>query len=407
MYKGLGFFDADEIKDVIALLRYLADPSSDLRAAALLRSRFVRLSDRALTVLAPHLARALVEEPADMAPLDEDDRAVLARTRATVPGWVALADRVPPAELLDRALAESAYFWELTGPRADQARENLKKIRGFVRRIQNRGYATLARVTDHLDRLSAGDESNAAIDAVDAVNLMTVHAAKGLEFPVVFVVNLSKGAGGSRAPIRFSAPAAQEPVVSVGDFRSEADEDASAREREEAKRLLYVAVTRARDRLYLATTLADGVFKPGRLGLGDVLPGDLRALFSQALASTEDTLVWVTPSGSHRFRVCPVPAEDVPAPSRDEAVEPTFLQDFTRLDPGDGSTEARVTDVEFSGTWAASASTAPALARIPCHWGQSSICAGSGDSPRSPKFGQTPASSGRWPIGSSIGRRSN
>ena len=73
-----------------------------------------------------------------------------------------------------------------------------------VRRIQNRGYATLARVTDHLDRLSAGDESNAAIDAVDAVNLMTVHAAKGLEFPVVFIVNLGKGAGGSRAPIRFS-----------------------------------------------------------------------------------------------------------------------------------------------------------------------------------------------------------
>ena len=43
VYKGLGFFDADEIKDVIALLRYLADPSSDLRAAAFLRSRFVRL----------------------------------------------------------------------------------------------------------------------------------------------------------------------------------------------------------------------------------------------------------------------------------------------------------------------------------------------------------------------------
>ena len=41
VYKGLGFFDADEIKDVTALMRYLADPSSDLRAAAFLRSRFV------------------------------------------------------------------------------------------------------------------------------------------------------------------------------------------------------------------------------------------------------------------------------------------------------------------------------------------------------------------------------
>ena len=47
VYKGLGFFDADEIQDAVALLRYLADPLSDLRAAALLRSRIVRLSDAA------------------------------------------------------------------------------------------------------------------------------------------------------------------------------------------------------------------------------------------------------------------------------------------------------------------------------------------------------------------------
>ena len=60
VYKGLGFFDADETKDVVALVRYLARPVSDLRAAAFLRSRFVRLSDRALAVLAPRLADALV-----------------------------------------------------------------------------------------------------------------------------------------------------------------------------------------------------------------------------------------------------------------------------------------------------------------------------------------------------------
>ena len=45
--KGLGFFDADEIQDAMAVLRYLAEPTSNLRAAAYLRSRLVRLSDRA------------------------------------------------------------------------------------------------------------------------------------------------------------------------------------------------------------------------------------------------------------------------------------------------------------------------------------------------------------------------
>ena len=53
VYKGLGFFDTDEIKDALALLGYLADPVSDLRAAALLRSRFVRISDEGLRRLAP------------------------------------------------------------------------------------------------------------------------------------------------------------------------------------------------------------------------------------------------------------------------------------------------------------------------------------------------------------------
>ena len=72
VYKGLGFFDADEIKDLSALIRFLANPSSDLRAAAFLRSRFVRLSDTALArTLAPGLAAALTapDPPAAMASL--------------------------------------------------------------------------------------------------------------------------------------------------------------------------------------------------------------------------------------------------------------------------------------------------------------------------------------------------
>ena len=204
VYKGLGFFDADEVKDVFAALRFLANPASELRAAAFLRSRFVRLSDVALVRLAPGLAAAMVGPAECDDQLEADDRAVLAALRRVVPEWLALADRVRPSELLDHVLNQTAYAYELgsldEGPARRQARENLKKVRGLVRRIENRGYATLARVADYLDRLSAGDESAAAVDAVDSVNLMTVHAAKGLEFPVVFLVNLGRGGGGGRDP---------------------------------------------------------------------------------------------------------------------------------------------------------------------------------------------------------------
>jgi ATP-dependent exoDNAse (exonuclease V) beta subunit len=198
-------------------------------------------------------------------------------------------------------ISESAYAVESRGARMRQARENLKKLRSLVRRIQNNGYATLDRIVRHLDRLAVGDESNAAIDALDAVNLMTVHAAKGLEFPVVFVVNLTRGTGGYRSPIRVTSLADEEVSVSVGDYRSASDDDEAAVEREETKRLLYVALTRARDRLYVGATLKDGRLQAARGSLGEVLPASLLACFA---AATTDAVSWTSSSGStHAFRM--------------------------------------------------------------------------------------------------------
>ena len=89
VYKGLGFFEADEIKDVLALLRFLAAPDSNLRAAAFFRSRFVRMSDPALQVLAPKLAEALTgPSPVAFAALDAEDQRVLERVRESLRRWL-------------------------------------------------------------------------------------------------------------------------------------------------------------------------------------------------------------------------------------------------------------------------------------------------------------------------------
>ncbi|MDA1183853.1 MAG: UvrD-helicase domain-containing protein [Acidobacteria bacterium] len=304
VYKGLGFFDADEIKDVLALVRYLADPASDLCAAALMRSRFFGVSDEALRRLAPNLSGALLADapPSGLSALDVDDRHVLEEARQATMRWRGLVDRVPAAELVDQILSESAYAFELRGARFDQARENLKKIRSLMRRTQNRGFGTLARLAAHLSRLAVGDDANAAIDALDAVNLMTVHAAKGLEFPVVFVVNLARGTGGRRDPVRVTAdPSGEGGSVAVGDFQSEADDDLATREREETKRLLYVALSRARDRLYLGTVLKAGRMSMARGSLGEVLPVSLSSQFETAAGGAG----WRASSGRvHRFRTC-------------------------------------------------------------------------------------------------------
>jgi ATP-dependent exoDNAse (exonuclease V) beta subunit len=322
VYKGLGFFEADEIQDAVALLRYLADPLSNLRAAAFLRSRIVRLSDTAVARLAPAIARTLVDPvpPEEASTFNPDDAAVFEQLRGAIPRWLSWVDRMTPLMLLGAVLDETAYMLEIQGPRERQAYENLKKLRGIIGRFQNRGYATLSRVADHLDRLAIGDESNASIDAADSVSLMTVHAAKGLEFPVVFVVNLGRGTGGVRAPIRVAADAAGEASVAIADYQSEADEDAAARDREETKRLLYVALTRARDRLYLSSTVEEGSCRMGRGSLGEVLPSSVRELFVNAATASIGTMIW-TGAGGRAHQIGALNTTSVP-PSASRVLQP-------------------------------------------------------------------------------------
>jgi ATP-dependent helicase/nuclease subunit A len=305
VYKGLGFFDTPEVLDLHALLRFLAEPDSDLRAAEFLRSRFVRLSDVGLTRLAPAFATALHgdADPAAQA-LDPVDQGLLELAREGVRRWLPLADRLTPGELIDLILRESAYLYELRGPRLAQARENLKKVRGLLRRVEARGYATLGRLASYFETLRAGEESNAIIDASGCVQLMTIHAAKGLEFPIVFVVNIqAQGRGRGQVSVIERAPDGLPAVA----FRSTpATKLEDLRETEELRRLWYVAVTRARDRLYLACEIGpQGELRRAARSLSSLLPASLADVFARAAIDRErDHVTWTSDEGTFDLRVC-------------------------------------------------------------------------------------------------------
>lgn len=313
VYKGLGFFDAPEVQDLQALLRFLARPESNLRAAEFLRSRFVRLSDSALAALAPDLSAVLVGPDALTVALSAEDQRLLDCARAGVRRWIALTDRVPPGELIDLVMRESIYSVETAGVRAHQARENVKKVRALVRRVENRGYTTVGRLAQYFETLRAGDESNAVIEARGCVSLMTIHAAKGLEFPAVFVVNLhTPGRGGSAGVTVIDRSVDGQPEVA---FRStDGTKLEERREVEELRRLLYVAITRARDALYLAGEVdKDGVLRFPKRSLASLLPVSLRQAFTRAFLTEEAEVHWDSIGHQFAVRVCRPPSLDAAA----------------------------------------------------------------------------------------------
>jgi ATP-dependent helicase/nuclease subunit A len=348
VYKGLGFFDTPEVLDLHALLRYLAEPDSDLRAVEFLRSRFVRISDVGLTRLAPGFAAALqgtAEPPAQA--LDAVDQGLLDLAREGVGRWLPLADRLTPGELIDLVMRESAYLYELRGPRLAQARENLKKVRGLLRRVEARGYATLGRLASYFETLRAGEESNAIIDASGCVQLMTIHAAKGLEFPIVFVVNIqAQGKGRGQVSVIERAPDGLPEVA----FRSTpATRLEDLRETEELRRLWYVAVTRARDRLYLACEVGpQGELRRAMRSLSSLLPASLADVFVRSAVDRElSRVTWTTDEGAFELQVCR-PGEPA-APAAAQPAEPASDRHDVRPLVLPGRALGRVTVAEAPG----------------------------------------------------------
>lgn len=272
---GRAFFAQQEIYDLLNLLRALENPLDAVSLAGTLRSPFCGLSDESLFLLGRHtegLWAGLHDlQLQERLPAEEVETA--ARARRFLDCWHGLKDRLPITRLLGEVFADSGYDaamqFEFLG---DRKLANLWKLVEMARTFDRSG---LYGLPDFIQRL--GDlvrtqprEEQAATqpEKADVVRIMSIHQAKGLEFPVVIVPDLAASRGGAH---RFVAhwdarlgsvvrpPADEEPPLFT-DYAWELWKAQEAIEDwHEELRTLYVACTRAQDYLVLSASLTQPV----------------------------------------------------------------------------------------------------------------------------------------------------
>lgn len=275
---GSGFFDRQEIKDVLALLRLTENPMDDGALVRILQGPIVRLADAGMYRLASRrfersgmrLRDCFEESRREGFPEMEPKVAAEAARLLELSDRIgALRDTLTVADLLNRLLEESGYLrWaELRAQRDGSPRAllNLRKVFQLAGRFErDLALAGIGDFVRHLDQvidaeLPVGEAAEEGA-GTEAVSLLTIHAAKGLEFPVVFLVNLRpprprdterlffdpdslgfvmKNWRGEKHPHYVeSSPGAPAVKLAIG----------------ERRRIVYVGLTRAKDALYVTAT---------------------------------------------------------------------------------------------------------------------------------------------------------
>ncbi|HVC77810.1 MAG TPA: ATP-dependent DNA helicase [Candidatus Micrarchaeaceae archaeon] len=240
---GRGFLDRPEIKDVVAMLRVLRD-TADVVALA-------RALTRPPAGLEPAAALSILRDRNGTAPLEALEHWSQSAAFASVLGELAeQAKALDVRELFFELMERTRYLQvldvDLEPSESARATANVSRFAELIAEFcETSPDRSLEAYMHHLDLvlLSGEDEEPASVDGfVDAIQVMTIHQAKGLEFDAVFVPGLVEGRlpQTGRSPRFELPPAVLEPLV-------RGREDVVAEER----RLLYVAMTRARQHLFL------------------------------------------------------------------------------------------------------------------------------------------------------------
>jgi len=274
---GVRFYERREIKDILAYLRLLVNPQDLVSARRVINTPKRGIGDTTVGALEAFAQQEGVPFLEAARRVDEID--VLAqRAKGAVFGFVQvietlrvlLEDGASPSRLVDATAQESGYLAELEAERTVEAEgriENVKELVGVAAEFEARveSSASEARsLADFLEQVALVTEQDEYDDEASTVTLMTLHNAKGLEFPVVFIVGLEDGV--------------------FPHYRSMTD----AAELEEERRLAYVGITRARERLYLChawsrTLWGSTSYNPPSRFLSEI-PSDLLRMVQKEMA---------------------------------------------------------------------------------------------------------------------------
>jgi DNA helicase-2/ATP-dependent DNA helicase PcrA len=277
---GVRFYQRKEVKDVLAYLRLLLNPQDVISARRVVNTPKRGIGDA--TVGALEGFAAIEQIPFLEATRRADELPELgARAKGAVAGFVGVMQRLReafesgarPQRMVEAAATESGYLLELEAERTVEAEgriENLRELGGVAAEFEQRSPdGTLAEFLEQVSLVSEQDEYD---EESGSVTLMTLHNAKGLEFPVAFIIGLEDGV--------------------FPHYRSMGD----PAQLEEERRLMYVGVTRARERLYLTfawsrTLFGSTSYSPPSRFLGEI-PSDLvRALEEGDLVVAEGASV--------------------------------------------------------------------------------------------------------------------
>ncbi len=240
---GLRFYDRKEIKDITAYLRVIHNPSDEISLRRIINEPKRKIGAATLEK-AKRIADAnnmTLFEAVSAAEEWTELGAAAPRLKAFADMISALAelkDKAAISEFVERVMTDTGYMASLEAENSIEARtrmDNLEEFMSVVREFEgNPDYnGTLA---EFLEGISLVSDIDAYDEDTDAVVLMTIHSAKGLEFPVVFLAGIEEGL--------------------FPGMRSSGDEESI----EEERRLCYVAITRAKERLYLTKTLSRTIF---------------------------------------------------------------------------------------------------------------------------------------------------